>query len=691
MSERTTSKGFLPRHRRGLLIGAVAAAGLWGVAIAASYGLSRGTEFCGTCHYEEPFVEEWRASAHASVSCAKCHDGEGFFGTIGRQNRNIWNTLKYWTGLYDHVPRAEVHDGSCLQGGCHEGRTLSGPVKFEKTVDFDHKGHLEGASRGVDMPCVACHSRIVQGEHMTVTKDSCFLCHFKDLPQGVAVAGCKCHGTPDAPVEHKGFSLTHAKFVGLGIKCSDCHLDVTVGDGSVPPARCSQCHLRRDVEKHDRDGIHGNHVTEHDIACDRCHTAIEHRQVKMVRTLEVSCATCHTATHDPHRDMYMGVGAKGVEPYPDMMFKAQVGCDGCHKEKRTGGAVAGETAAFGTRAACVSCHGAGYDAMLDNWQALLRDAMNAIRAKREAVKDLPAGIVDPVARAAAQGRLEQADFNLRFLGEGRPEHNVLYAERVLAQVQADLDAVAVAARPDAPPADVLPFPKEAVTAKCTGSCHSNMDKVGHVEHDGLDLSHRDHIFKHELPCMYCHDNSKKHGAVRLQRQQCIHCHHVQQSAECGTACHRKQAAFIRGDGVPDLPASPDVMAGQVGCADCHKGIDQGHDPERIKAACVECHDEKYGAMQAQWQADTMTLLSASAAAIAAADADRAKPMKALIKAKGAVSVVQEDRSKGAHNPAFAKKVLDAALNALAKPASGATPAPTPTPTPAPGPGQGGNP
>jgi len=605
-TETGTVRTWFARHWKALVAWGGILLAVYAVMITASFFLSRSAGFCSTCHYEEPFVKEWQDSAHASTPCWKCHNSETFTGTVAQQSHNLWNTAKYLLGVYSFTPRAEMPNSSCMKSGCHEDRALGGTVKFEKGIDFSHKGHLTGKPRGMDLPCVACHSRIVQGEHMKVTKESCFLCHFKDLPKGVAIAGCKCHGTPDAPVTHAGFGVSHEKFVGLGMKCSDCHLEVTVGKGEIPPGACNQCHLPRDVKEYDRATIHDKHVGEHDIACDKCHKPIEHRQVKMVRTLEVSCATCHSNTHDPHRDMYMGVGAKGVDPYPDVMFKAQVGCDGCHREKRevraVAGAVEGETVTFGTRSACTSCHGEGFDTMLDEWQRLLKASTAAVLAKREQVKDLPAAIVDEAARKDAKDRLDRADFNLKFLREGHGEHNILYAERILVAVQADLDAIAKAAKPGEATENALPFDPAPITAKCTKTCHTNMDKILKVKYEDLELSHRDHIAKHGLQCTYCHDNTRRHGEVRLQKKSCVHCHHTQQTSECGDACHQKQVAFRSGASAAlDVPKTPDVMIDQAACKDCHVDIGMGNDPAKIRESCVGCHDEKYRAMPTAWQ------------------------------------------------------------------------------------------
>ena len=72
---------------------------------------------CRACHYMDPYVDQWKASAHAGVSCIKCHSFSPVFITV--------TTLKYWTGLYNPRPRADVKDAACLASG-YAGRIEKG-------------------------------------------------------------------------------------------------------------------------------------------------------------------------------------------------------------------------------------------------------------------------------------------------------------------------------------------------------------------------------------------------------------------------------------------------------------------------------------------------------------------------------------------------------------------------------------
>lgn len=649
------------RTFKGLLSLAVIGGVIWSLGVAFSWGLSHTDGFCGTCHYVEPFIDEWQHSEHAEVPCWKCHNRTSFGDAYRQHSQNLLNGIKYVTGTFDYIPRAEVVDEACQQKGCHPDSELEKPVEWTRGIQFDHRGHRDGKSRGIDLRCVSCHSRIVRDKHMTVTRESCYLCHFKDMPKGVAVAGCKCHGTPERRVDHKGFTVDHEQFTAVGMLCADCHLDVTRGNGDVKEQHCHQCHLQRDVAEYDRSAIHGIHAAEHDISCDSCHDPIEHEQVEMVNTLEVSCAGCHERTHSPQLDMYMGVGAKGVDPLSDVMFKAQVGCDGCHRDRRQGPESTLERVSFPTRKACLDCHGEGYDVMLDRWQALLQSARRSIADKLEQVA-LSEENLEPGKADFFRPFLERARYNLTFLDQGHGEHNILYAERILVAIQSDIDEAVKVLDPDAHPPDVLEFEKTTITADCTSHCHRNMEKTLTVRHQGLDLSHRDHIYKHDLQCAHCHDNDKKHGTVRLQKSQCIHCHHTQQTAECGETCHRKQATFLAGDGGMGVPLTPDPMDGEVACDECHQDLDSGHDPDAIDTACVDCHEDTYTGMAVKWQKALDSRLDALRSKVDALDGSGAAKGKAstLIKIKANIGLIEEDRSGGAHNPGFAGKLLDAA-------------------------------
>src|SRR4030065_647426 len=157
---------------------------------------------CVVCHYMDPYYDQWKTSRHANVSCIKCHSFSPVFITV--------TTLTYWTGLYHPRPRANVPDRLCLSSGCHEGRIEKGEAKLGG-ITFDHQEHMTKLKRGEKLRCTSCHYSIVQGEHVAVDTNVCFLCHFKGISQGQALGGCPgCHGTPTRTVGHRGVTFSPA-------------------------------------------------------------------------------------------------------------------------------------------------------------------------------------------------------------------------------------------------------------------------------------------------------------------------------------------------------------------------------------------------------------------------------------------------------------------------------------------------
>jgi hypothetical protein len=156
-------------------------------------------------------------------------------------------------------------------------------VTFKRGIIFDHKPHFSEIKGGMKLHCTSCHYDIVQGSHMAVSEDVCFLCHFMKQGNNVfAVTGCpSCHGAPTKPLMVQGKLFEHKKYLDRGIKCRECHLEIAKGDGNVPADRCFFCHVDRGNRYNDIEFVHNNHVTRRNIDCHRCHTRISHGKIKM--------------------------------------------------------------------------------------------------------------------------------------------------------------------------------------------------------------------------------------------------------------------------------------------------------------------------------------------------------------------------------------------------------------------------
>lgn len=423
----------LRRHGLYLLGMAGVVAGLVVLFTGGVYVASQDPDFCATCHYMEPYYRQWQTSSHADVSCVDCHPV--------RPLQNAISALRYLTDTQDPRPRAEVASASCTQ--CHDSRLEEGLEIFGGTMHFDHQTHLADLRRGKQLQCTSCHSQIVQGEHIAVTKETCFLCHFRDVGEGQAIGGCtNCHDAPGESVQHGGFVFRHETYLEAGVSCEQCHLQVVRGDGAVPQKRCYTCHVER-LERYDDSAfMHATHVTEHDVDCFACHEPIEHGDVRLIRALDTSCETCHQALHSPQKEVYLGTGGRGVTELPSRMFAARVACDGCHTSAvHRGSPEFEEVSLAAQRKSCVDCHGAGYDLMLDDWLGEMATLEADLGPEVEAAEALlqrreTAGADVAVARL----QLQNARHNLDLLHAGKGAHNVEYAVRLAKAATKFVDA-----------------------------------------------------------------------------------------------------------------------------------------------------------------------------------------------------------------------------------------------------------
>lgn len=482
------------------------------------YQISRHSSTCLYCHYMEPYYKQWQTSTHNKVECIKCHDYSS--------TAIMGATLRYVSGSYNPRPRVEVSDSSCLQSGCHEKRLLEGKVLFKRAIVFDHKDHLEKIKRGEKLHCTSCHSQIVQGAHISVTEKVCYLCHFKGAAKGESATGCpSCHGVPTKVVEHEGFSFSHDAYLKLGVACKQCHTEVVRGEGEVPDSRCFSCHVERLEKKHDFALIHNTHVNKHKINCFSCHNPIEHGNIAMVGPLEIRCENCHVKQHNIQKQMYMGSGGQGLPDLPSRMFAAQVTCTGCHiHATEKGEPVSGEKRTVAEREACTSCHGKGYDLMLDDWKKEVRKMVADFEPKmneaRKKIMDYQ-GKVDAKLWKNAKALIDEAYYDFDFVKAGHGQHNVEYAVKLI---------VAAADRIDLAFGQLdktyQPIKRDAIIASndgyCWPMCHQRISFKEFVPYKGKKLPHIAHR-EAEVGCGSCHSVSK-HKQPQINSKRCKDCH-----------------------------------------------------------------------------------------------------------------------------------------------------------------------
>ena len=626
------------------------------------YVASQSSRFCIPCHYIEPYYQQWQTSSHAEVSCVECHPVQPLANAVA--------AVRYFTNTYDPRPHAEVSSANCLQSGCHETRLLEGELTFGGKVRFDHAPHLKRLRRDKELQCTSCHAQIVQGEHISATQETCFLCHFKGVGEAQSIGGCtNCHGTPAQTVQHGGFIFSHDTYMEVGVECQQCHLQITEGDGGVPEERCYTCHVERLERYEDSQFMHAKHVAESSINCFNCHEKIRHGDVRLIRALETGCENCHKSLHLPQKQMYLGSGGKGVPDIPSRMFAAQVSCDGCHTHTvHIGTPEFDETILEAERQSCVDCHGPGYDLMLDDWRRKMDRLVEVfgpeVEGAEAALRRLERTDAD---LTTARLQVEKARHNLDFVQFGHGVHNVEYAVRLIRAAAGYLDDAMGRMDPVYDPPDRMPL-VGTEDAYCTALCHARLGLPQETQFDHMTFPHALHVEDVEVECTACH-SPEKHKMQIVTRSECMSCHHEAQDIDC-SHCHLPQQALYSGK-VADWgwdEGYPDVMAEDgVTCDECHD-LSAPLSITELQQGCVDCHEAGYDEMLRQWMGETQKNLGR--ATVLAADVERsialarrrrtevANATELFERAKSLMQLV--DRGKAVHNRELSLELLQEA-------------------------------
>ncbi len=417
-------------------------------------------DFCRSCHIMEPYYQAWHESTHKDVACVDCHFEPGLENTLRGKWEASSQAAKYITNTYGSKPHAEIRDSSCMRSGCHEKRLLEGKVDWpiqtqrgvEITIKFDHTPHLTGLRRGKQLRCVSCHSQIVQGQHLVVTLDTCFLCHFKGLKHGrddETLGGCRsCHDAPSGEIQLATGVFNHAEYLGRGVTCDNCHIDAVSGDGAVPKQFCWTCHNKPvQIAQYGETGkMHEIHITENKVECSSCHIQIVHHLTAGLATSgslmpeshssgdQSTCASCHNMTHNGPAELYSGVGGRGVPDMPSPMFSSQVDCVACHQQREFASDVAnvvGQTY-VAAQAACDKCHGSHYGEMLDIWRDTIQQHLESTeQLQQQCSESMKTAVIEPNKELDLQRMIDDADHNLQLVKLGHGVHNITYATALL--------------------------------------------------------------------------------------------------------------------------------------------------------------------------------------------------------------------------------------------------------------------
>ena len=425
------------------------------------YEYSNTSQFCNSCHIMKPYYDAWATSMHKDVACTECHISPEAGAKWDAKIQGMLQVFKYVTRTYSSKPYAEIEDSSCLRSGCHGKRLVEqfSTEEFKNHVVFDHRPHLTAVRRGRQLRCTSCHAQIVVGTHMEVTTTTCYLCHFRKNGEELTkdLSACRlCHQKlPDQTIEHKVYdpadkarvistvSFNHTDFIAnRDVDCRSCHTNAVQGEGEAKKDRCFDCH---NVPEHlarfdDVAFIHDNHITVHNVTCERCHEAISHKVVTQTMEMEQACNRCHSSMHNGQRSMYLGIGGLSIkESMPSLKYTRMVDCSGCHYgevDPATGSRWAGYSREI-SRNGCNNCHG---DDAEDYWDTF-QEYMSDVKARLAEVKGVMARARRAAGNEAFRTAIEDGAQDLELIEQALGwAHNWNYSNALLDAIEEKLKA-----------------------------------------------------------------------------------------------------------------------------------------------------------------------------------------------------------------------------------------------------------
>jgi hypothetical protein len=591
----------------------------------------------------EPFYESWKVSSHADITCTYCHFEPGLAGKIQGKLNGLYQLTKYVSLAYKKSkPWAEISDASCIRKGCHQTQTLLGPIEF-KNATFDHSHHLGELRRGKQLRCTSCHSQMVQGSHILVTEETCFLCHMKDRDQGARLSECRTCHTDEIFLE-KGSQLryNHTSVVETEKSCQSCHVNTVEGNAPVSIQACINCHWQTDFFERfdDPEFLHLNHVTNNKVECTACHTPITHRVQRKHNLTGEDCRSCHQEMHTAQAQLFSGIGGQALPPQPNTMYEAGLSCQSCHifHEENI---VGGETMVSNAEA-CDDCHGTGYGRLLQQWEKYIvyteADVISYLEETRTTLEN------KEKLSSHIQEALEKATQNILLISIGRGIHNIQLSDMLLQESHNLISQVLKDA--DLGAAIRTYVPSERLVPSDCASCHFGIEETA-VEVYGLQFRHDLHLYN-GVTCAKCHSNLRTHGELLHTRGDCLSCHHSQEEKDC-SVCHEEQQQLLSGQ-TPFFTGDPDLMwDADITCADCH--LVASGQVNKDPVLCADCHDESYPEMVLDWRSDIQSLL-------------RQLPKKNYTEQ---IEWLTSEGSLGGHNPQAAIDYLEQTLENLPRP------------------------
>jgi hypothetical protein len=286
---------------------------------------------------------------------------------------------------------------NCLEcHGAREDRYTTKKIRFMEKVNFVHNTHYNSKNWTLDVEvyCTTCHQR--QTRHFDVSKESCYLCHFKNNELNEKLARCSlCHEIPTGPLQRQGDGehpedgrITHQSLDEAKVSCKGCHVEIVKGTGEVKKDKCLYCHKPDDSimgEAKNQKLMHKEHVSTLNARCFDCHEPIEHKRTDFIGVTRKNCQACHPNHHVYQEMLLAGDITTKVPKTPNLMYAVKTNCMGCHIETKHD--MKGEGTATGTGKACVGCHTERHASMLREWKDKLSKELEAVEEVRQKAKD----------------------------------------------------------------------------------------------------------------------------------------------------------------------------------------------------------------------------------------------------------------------------------------------------------------
>ncbi len=181
-------------------------------------------------------------------------------------------------------------------------------------------------------------------------------------------------------------------------------------------------------------------------------------------------------------------------------------------------------------------------------------------------------------------------------------------------------------------------------------------------------------------CIGCHaevvhgpDKFRENGIILPRMEICFRCHNDETAPRRCPMCHVKQKEMNYGTGGLGVDDQPSTMVqAEVACNDCHQ---QENDYKILPKVCEGCHEEGQYKYKEDWQSEMVEMLGELKKSL---DEVRVRLPKekeeALGDSKDAIDLYElakenydfivQDGSKSAHNPEYARKLIEISTEKL---------------------------